>query len=252
MQHTNRRLAPLMTLAAALLAGCASNQTVPEGDSWEGLNRGIYAFNDGVDRILLKPLARGYRFVTPDPVERGISNVFSNLAYPRVIVSNALQGKGKDALSDTGRFLLNSTIGVAGIFDVATPMGLEAHNEDLGQALAVWGVPSGPYVVLPFLGPSTLRDGLSMIGDQGLHLRNYIEERSIRDKLLVLEIISTRASLLPIDKQIAQATDPYVFVREAYLQRRNYLIYDGDPPLEDDFEIDDDFDDDLDSFDDDL
>lgn len=247
-EHT-RRASALTGLAAALLAGCASNQAVPKDDPWEPVNRGIYAFNDGVDRVLLKPLARGYRFITPDIVERGVSNVFDNMRYPRVIVSNAMQGKGKDALSDVGRFVVNSTIGVAGIFDVATPLGLEAHNEDIGQALARWGVGSGPYVVLPFLGPSTLRDGIATAADQGLHVRNHLERSSVRDKLLPLEIISIRAGLLPLDAQIAESTDPYVFVREAYLQRRNYLIYDGEPPIEDDF---DEFDDDLDDFDADL
>lgn len=248
MPEHNRRRAALLAVAAALVTGCAANQTVPEDDAWEPLNRGIYAFNNGVDRVLLRPLAKGYRFVTPDVVERGVSNVFANLRYPRVIVSNLMQGKGKDALSDTGRFLVNSTIGVAGIFDVATPMGMEAHNEDIGQALAKWGVPSGPYIVIPLLGPSTLRDGLSVAADQALHVRNHLDSTSARDKLLPLEIIAIRASILPLDAQIAESTDPYVFVREAYLQRRNYLIYDGDPPVEDDLE----FEDDLDDFDADL
>ena len=249
MPEYTRRRAALLALAATLVTGCAANQTVPEDDPWEPLNRGIYAFNDGMDRILLKPLAKGYRFVTPDIVERGVSNVFDNLRYPRVIVSNLMQGKGKDALSDTGRFIVNSTIGVAGVFDVATPMGMEAHNEDIGQALAKWGVGSGPYIVLPFLGPTTLRDGISTAADQALHVRFHIDDTGTRDKLLVTEIITIRAGLLPLDAQIAESTDPYIFVREAYLQRRNYLIYDGDPPVEDDF---DEFEDDLDDFDADL
>lgn len=246
-----RRPAVLIALCAGLLGGCATSQTVPTEDSWEGLNRGIFAFNNGVDKIFLKPVARGYRFITPDPVERGVSNVFSNLSYPVVIVSNALQGKGKAALSDTGRFLVNSTIGVAGIFDVATPMGMPANNEDLGQTLAVWGVPSGPYIMIPFLGPSTLRDGVMIFGNQSLHGRNLIDNSSVRDKLALLEIVSGRASLLPLDSQLQESQDPYIFLREAYLQRRNFLIYDGNPPL-DDFELEEGFDDDLDDFDDDL
>ncbi|MEO0345822.1 MAG: VacJ family lipoprotein [Pseudomonadota bacterium] len=251
MFQTIRRPAALLALCAAFLGGCATSQTVPSEDSWEGLNRGIFAFNNGVDKIFLKPVARGYRFITPDPVERGVSNVFSNLSYPVVIVSNALQGKGKAALSDTGRFLVNSTIGVAGIFDVATPMGMPANNEDLGQTLAVWGVPSGPYIMIPFLGPSTLRDGVMIFGNQSLHGRNLIDNSSVRDKLALLEIVSGRASLLPLDSQLQESQDPYIFLREAYLQRRNFLIYDGDPPV-DDFELEDDFDEDLDDFDDDL
>ncbi|MEM1437733.1 MAG: VacJ family lipoprotein [Pseudomonadota bacterium] len=251
MFQTIRRPAVLIALCAGLLGGCATSQTVPTEDSWEGLNRGIYTFNNGVDKIFLKPVARGYRFITPDPVERGVSNVFSNLGYPVVILSNALQGKGKAALSDTGRFLVNSTIGVAGIFDVATPMGMPQHNEDLGQTLAVWGVPSGPYIMIPFLGPSTLRDGIMTIGNQTLHGRNLIDNSSVRDKLVILEVISGRASLLPLDAQWQASPDPYIFLREAYLQRRNFLIYDGDPPA-DDFELEEGFDDDLDDFDDDL
>lgn len=250
MHQKTRRPAVLLALCASLLSACATNQTVPEEDSWEGLNRGIYAFNNGLDIVLLKPLARGYRFITPDPVERGISRVFANMSYPVVIVSNALQGKGKDALSDTGRFLVNSTIGIGGIFDVATPMGMPAHNEDLGQVLATWGVPSGPYVVIPFLGPSTLRDSIATIGNQSLHGRRLISNTSIRDKGTILELVSIRASILPLDAQIQGSADPYIFVREAYLQRRNFLIYDGEPP-EEDLGFEDEFDD-LDDFDDDL
>ncbi|MEL7373642.1 MAG: MlaA family lipoprotein, partial [Pseudomonadota bacterium] len=138
-----------------------------------------------------------------------------------------------------------------GIFDVATPMGMPQHNEDLGQTLAVWGVPSGPYIMIPFLGPSTLRDGIMTIGNQTLHGRNLIDNSSVRDKLVVLEVISTRASLLPLDAQWQASQDPYIFLREAYLQRRNFLIYDGNPPA-DDFELEEGFDDDLDDFDDDL
>lgn len=245
----SRPLAIASILIAALVAGGCASQTVPTEDRWEGFNRGVYAFNSGVDKVFLRPVAKGYRFITPDPLERGFSNLFSNLAYPRVIVSNALQGKGKAALSDTGRFLLNSTIGIAGLFDVATPIGLEANNEDIGQALATWGVGSGPYVVLPFLGPSTLRDAVSLVGDQALHVRNHLDDSSIQDKALALEIISTRAGLLALDGQINQSADPYVFVREAYLQRRNYLIHDGEPPAQDDYGIDEGFDEDLDELD---
>ncbi|MEM7612021.1 MAG: VacJ family lipoprotein [Pseudomonadota bacterium] len=247
MQDTfcNRLLG--IVIALAILNGCASNPpTEPTKDPWEGFNRGVTSFNNGADKVLIKPLAKGYRFVTPDLVERGVSNVFSNLGYPAVAFNNLLQGKGKTALADTGRFLINSTIGVAGIFDVASTMGLEENNEGFGQTLATWGVPSGPYLVLPFLGPSTLRGAFGLPVDQALDMRNYLNNTGLEDKLLVLQIISIRAGLLPLDEQIEAANDPYIFVREAYLQRQNFLIYDGEPPEdEEEFEIEDDFDADL-------
>ncbi|MEL6868635.1 MAG: VacJ family lipoprotein [Pseudomonadota bacterium] len=240
-------------ILTAALSGCASNQTVPANDSWEGVNRAIYGFNNVADTIIVKPLAKGYRFVTPDPVEQGVSNVFSNLAYPTVAVNNLLQGKPGDAARDAARFVLNSTLGIAGIFDVAKRAGLEKNNEDFGQTLAVWGVPSGPYVMLPFLGPSTLRDAVSLPLDQALHVRNYIDESGTRDKLLVLQIISLRARLLAFDEQIQASNDPYIFIREAYLQNRNFSIYDGAPPeTVDEFDIDDDFDADLEDFESEL
>ncbi|MEO0364170.1 MAG: VacJ family lipoprotein [Pseudomonadota bacterium] len=252
-----RKLAPRSVIAAVLLfalSACATQgEKISKGDPWEPLNRSIYGFNDGLDRVLLKPLAKGYKFVTPDLVERGVSNVFANLATPITMVNNLLQGKPVDALSDAGRFVLNSTVGVAGIFDPATAAGLDKHSEDFGQTMAVWGVPSGPYVVLPFWGPSTLRGGVGLIPNQLLHGRNLIQDTGTRDKSFVLQIIQGRASLLALDSQIAASNDPYIFVREAYLQNRNFVIYDGQPPQpEDDFDLDDDFDDDLDSFDDDL
>lgn len=242
----------LILIAVALLtAGCATNgQKVSQGDPWEPYNRGMTTFNNGVDRVLLKPLAKGYRFITPDPLERGFSNMFSNLNTPVVLVNNLLQGKPGAALSDTGRFLVNSTIGIAGLFDPASHMGLEKHNEDFGQTLAVWGVASGPYLVLPFWGPTTLRGAVGTVPDQLLHGRNLIDESSIRDKLVVLQIIQTRASLLSLDEQIAASNDPYIFVREAILQRRNFLIYDGQPPEPvDEFELEEGFDEDLDELD---
>lgn len=242
----------LILIALALLSvGCAANgQKVSQGDPWEPYNRGMNKFNNGVDRVLLRPLAVGYRFVTPDPVERSFANLFSNLNTPVVLVNNLLQGKPGAALSDTGRFLINSTIGIAGLFDPATHMGLEKHNEDFGQTLAVWGVASGPYVILPFWGPTTLRGAIGTAPDQLLHGRNLTDGSSIRDKLLVMQIIQGRASLLSLDEQVAASNDPYIFVREAILQRRNFLIYDGQPPEPvDEFELEEGFDEDLDELD---
>lgn len=243
MAHLSRTRAVCLTLLATIIAGCAGTGTVPEDDRWEGFNRGMYAFNTTADNILLKPVAKGYRIITPDPVERGVSNIFANLRTPAIIVNQLLQGKGKDAASDTGRFLVNSTIGIVGIFDVATKFGLEEHNEDWGQTLAKWGVPSGPYLMLPFLGPSTLRDSFSTAADFALPVRRVVGDTGIEDKMLVLNIISARAAVLPLEEQLNAANDPYIFLREAYLQRRNFLIYDGNPPRdEEEFEIEDDFD----------
>lgn len=241
----------LVALAGLTLAGCASTgEKVSMGDPWEPYNRRVNSFNNGVDRVLLKPLAKGYKFITPDPVERGVSNVFSNLRTPISIVNNLLQGKPGSALSETGRLVVNSTIGLAGIFDPASAMGLDQKSEDFGQTMAVWGVPSGPYFVLPFWGPSTVRSAVGLLPNQLAHGRNFFET-GVRDKLLISEIITGRASLLALDSQIAASNDPYIFVREAYLQNRNFVIYDGNPPIEED-EFEDDFDEDLDSFDDDL
>ena len=238
----------IATLAlAATLAGCAgTGGTIPDSDPWEGYNRGMNGFNNVADRILLKPLAQGYRFIMPDIAERGVSNMFSNLGTPVDAVNNLLQGKPVSALSDVGRLVVNTTFGLGGLFDPASEMGLVNHNEDFGQTLAVWGVPAGPYVVLPFMGPTTVRDGFGMIPDQLLDGRNLIDDSGIEDKLIVTQIISGRASLLALDDQVAASNDPYIFVREAILQRRNFLIYDGNPPEdEEEFEIEDDFDADL-------
>ncbi|MEM7765658.1 MAG: VacJ family lipoprotein [Pseudomonadota bacterium] len=241
----------LLVMLSLGLTGCAT--TSENNDPWEGYNRGMTSFNNGADRVLLKPLARGYRAVTPDLMERGVSNFFSNLGEPVNILNNLLQGKPVAALSDTGRLLLNSTMGIGGLFDVASKSGMPRHNEDFGQTMAKWGVPSGPYFVLPFLGPSTVRDAFGAPADRAVNLIEHLDSASLEDKLTVLQIISIRASLLPLDAQINASNDPYLFVREAYLQRRNFLVYDGEPPIdEEDFEFDEDFDEDLDNFDDDL
>ncbi|MFK8051778.1 MAG: VacJ family lipoprotein [Woeseiaceae bacterium] len=243
----NKEFRGAMLLAAILTSGCATTGSTGTGeDTFEGYNRAMTSFNNGADRVLLKPLARGYRAVTPDVLERGVSNFFSNLGTTSDILNNLLQGKPLDALSDTGRLVVNSTIGIGGLFDVASKSGMPAHNEDFSQTLATWGVPSGPYVVLPFLGPSTVRGVVGLPVDRATSLIEHLDDSGTEDKLTILQIVSIRASLLSLDDQINAANDPYIFVREAYLQRRNYLVYDGEPPLEeDDFEIEDDFDDDL-------
>lgn len=204
------------------------------GDPLEGFNRAMYTFNDRVDIYVLKPVARGYRAALPRPIRRGISNFFGNLHDPVIALNNLLQGKFGSALSDTGRFLVNSTIGIYGLIDVASYMGLEKHREDFGQTLGRWGVEEGVYIVWPFLGPSTLRDTAGDYVDWQVYPPNNMEEGSTRDKLMLLEAVDKRAQLLDASDILEQAAgrDPYVFVREAYRNRRRNLIYDGNPPFE--------------------
>jgi len=207
-------------------------QRLKANDPYEGFNRAVYKFNMNSDKYVFKPIAKAYRAITPQPVSQGISNFFSNLHDPANMLYNFLQGKPKAGFSDLGRFLVNSTLGIAGLFDVATKMGLEKHNEDFGQTLAVWGVGDGPYLVLPFFGPSNLRDGASIPVDWYTYPPNHMEEHSTRDKLLVVELIDKRAQLLEAGDILDQAAgaDPYIFVREASRQRRISQIYDGNPP----------------------
>ena len=230
--------------AVLLLAGCSSqNVSNVEHDPWEGLNRGIYGVNDATDRVLIKPLARDYRAVVPNFARRGVSNFFDNLVTPRSSLNNFLQGKPGRGFSDIGRFVMNSTFGVGGLFDVATSAGLEATDEDFGQTLAVWGVGAGPYVVLPMLGPRTLRDTIAMPVDFLADPLYHYDETSVKDKLRVLQIVNLRARLLAADALLEESNDPYITLRESYLQNREYEIYDGDPPMDDDFydEFDDEF-----------
>lgn len=232
----------LLLLLAPAIVGCASMpvqegapppaNAVESGDPLEGFNRAIYSFNDGFDRYLLKPIAKGYRAITPSFARKGVSNFFSNLGDPANMVNNLLQGKLAAGASDLGRFAINSTIGIYGLFDVATHIGLDKHDEDFGQTLAVWGVGEGPYLVLPVLGPSNIRDGAGLVPDWYLNPTQYMEEQSTANKLLVGKIISRREQLLEASDILEQAAgdDPYVFVREAYRQRRRSLIFDGNPP----------------------
>ncbi len=232
-----------LLLVAILLGitGCASSDKLSapdaraESDPWEPMNRQVDAFNTGLDKITLKPLAKGYRAVTPNFARQGISNFFANLGTPAVALNSFLQGKGSDGFVDVARFLLNSTVGIGGLLDVGTELGLNEHDEDFGQTLAVWGVGDGPYVVLPFLGPNTLRDALAMPIDYLSRPLTYYENSSVRDKLRVLQLIDIRTRLLSAERFLEDSSDPYITLRESYLQNRNYKVYDGDPPLDDDF-----------------
>ncbi|MBW3566829.1 MAG: VacJ family lipoprotein [Proteobacteria bacterium] len=234
-------------LSLVLATACAS---LPEGtersehDPWERYNRAMYTFNDAVDQAVLRPTAKGYRAVTPDFLEHGISNFFSNLSYPVVIVNQFLQGDFGDGLRDTGRFAINTVLGIGGLFDPATGMGLEANNEDFGQTLGVWGVSDGPYLVLPFLGPSTVRDTAGSYIDSEINpMFEYFEEPD-RYYLLALRIVDLRAQLLDLDAQLQTTYDPYTFMRDAYLQRREYLVNDGKVEQQDYYDdIYDDFED---------
>tara|TARA_Y100000817_G_C16788066_1_gene513764 strand:- start:239 stop:967 length:729 start_codon:yes stop_codon:yes gene_type:complete len=207
-----------------------------DDDPLEPLNRAIFEFNEIVDDNVLEPIAKGYKYITPDPVEVGISNFFSNLGEIGTITNDLLQLKFAQAGKDTMRFLLNSTLGVFGVFDVATPMGLSKNKEDFGQTLGFWGVPDGPYLVLPFLGPSSVRDGPSMMLDYEISPVEQLhhEERQV---LQTLDIIDTRARLLRATKILdTAAKDKYIFIRESYLQKRESLVNDGN--VKEEFEID--------------
>ena len=245
-------LACLLTLGACASTG-GEVPTNPEADPWEGLNRSIYSFNTTVDRYTLKPIARGYRAVLPQFMRTGVTNFSNNLYTPASAVNNLLQGKPIRMMSDLTRFIMNSTIGLAGFVDVASMSGMEQYNEDFGQTLAVWGVPDGPFVMVPFLGPYTLRDAAAIPANFYLDTLRQVDSSSIRDKLWALRFIDLRYRLLLAEGLLADSKDPYVTLRESYLQNRRFVIYDGNPPLEDDFYDDfDDLDDldDLESFDD--
>lgn len=217
-------------LAASVLLGCAGMPGEP-ADTYEAENRAAFRFNKRLDQAILKPVADGYVKVTPAPVRRGVSNFFDNATYPDVILNSFLQGKGRQGFADSGRFLVNTTIGVLGIFDVATPMGLDKHNEDFGQTLGVWGSGEGEYIVFPFLGPSSERDAPGWLVSYYTNLMYYVAESSVAAPLSVLQAIDARARARGAFEYVDRAAlDPYTFIREAYRQRRTYLIYDGEPP----------------------
>jgi len=223
----------------ALLGGCASTNNNHK-DPLEPMNRAIYSFNDGVDKVLMKPVAEVYREVLPQFVRTSVSNFFANINDVLIALNNLLQGKLPDAASDVGRVVVNTTAGILGLFDVATEIGLEKHNEDFGQTLGRWGVGDGPYLVLPFFGPSNLRDGLGRLVDYRTDPITYVDPSRDRNQLWLARLVSTRAELLDTSKILETAAlDPYEFLRDAYLQRRRNLVYDGNPPPEkdDDTEI---------------
>lgn len=222
---------PVVLLAMALLSGCAS--TGNPRDPVEGFNRAMFAFNEGFDTVLMKPVATGYDVVAPAPVKTGVGNFFNNIGDLWISINNLLQGKPSAAASDLVRVVVNSTFGILGVIDVATPMGLEKHEEDFGQTLGTWGVGDGAYFVWPFIGPRTLRDTGGWLVDVYADPIIYIDHVPTRNSAFALRYVHRRYELLPADKVIEEAAlDKYSYVRDGYLQRRRSLIHDGSPPRE--------------------
>ncbi|MDD7805779.1 MAG: VacJ family lipoprotein [Endozoicomonas sp. (ex Botrylloides leachii)] len=215
----------------ALMANAALGKNLSTDDPWESTNRAIFKFNDSLDRHVLRPVAKGYDAVLPSPIKTGISNFFNNIGDIRNTLNATFQLKGVNALTSLTRFAINTTVGLFGLFDVASAMGVQSKYEDFGMTLAAWGVPSGPYVMMPFLGPSTVRGGFGRFPDAYLSPYYVINENTVRWTALGLRVVNTRANLLRADDLIIG--DRYSFIRDAYLQNRQYLIT-GKPP-EDDF-----------------
>lgn len=227
-----RALVLTLLLPLVLLGGCA---TTNPRDPFEPVNRAVYSFNDAMDTAIIRPLAEGYRAVLPSFVRTGISNFFANLNDVLIALNNLLQGKVVAAVSDVGRVLVNTTLGVGGLVDVASKMNLEKHNEDFGQTLGYWGVGDGPYLMLPFLGPSSLRDAFGRVVDGRGDPVGFLRDIPWRNSLLGVRTVNQRAELLDTSKILETAAlDAYEFLRDGYLQRRRNLIYDGSPPREKD------------------
>ncbi|MEX2517238.1 MAG: VacJ family lipoprotein [Gammaproteobacteria bacterium] len=236
MAHSTRGNYKLFIMLLSLLAlgGCATTQG-PGGDTNDPLepgNRFFYGVNETLDGAFVKPLAEFYVYATPEPVRESVNNLFGNLGYINVILNSFLQGKADDGWSDTARFLVNSTLGIGGLFDVATDMGLPSRQEDFGQTLAVWGSGEGAYMYLPIWGPTTVRDAPGIAVSTVTNPLFYLTGAALYP-VTALGIINTRANVLEATRLRDEAAlDAYVFTREAYLQRRNYLIFDGNPPAD--------------------
>jgi phospholipid-binding lipoprotein MlaA len=219
-----------MALAVAACSVVSACVTLPPNsprspqDPWERWNRGVYKVNVKLDNAIAKPVAKAYVKHMPHPIQTGVSNFFSNLDTPTVMINDALQGKFKAAGNDLGRFLLNSTIGIGGILDPASSAGLDHNHEDFGLTLGHWGVHPGPFLELPILGPSDIRDATGKVVDAYTNPRQYVHNNYVRYGLWLPDLINTRASLLPLDDTIDHAFDPYAFVRDAFLARRAYQI----------------------------
>ena len=221
-----------LLFASIALGGCASPSHNPK-DPFESFNRGMYRFNDTLDKAVVKPAAKGYNAVVPAPGKMMISNFFSNLNDITVAINDLLQFKVVQAVSDGGRILVNTTVGLFGLVDVASVVGLEKHNEDFGQTLGYWGFGNGPYLVIPFFGPSSIRDGVGLYADTRSDVLLSVDHVDTRNQLYATKLLDKRASLLDQEKVLDEAMiDQYSFIRDAYMQHRRSLIYDGNPPRE--------------------
>ncbi|MDE0723572.1 MAG: VacJ family lipoprotein [Alphaproteobacteria bacterium] len=220
-------------LALSVLGTVLSFSAHAGKDPLESINRPIFAFNHMLDTAIITPITKGYKFITPDFAERGINNFFHNLYTPTVIVNQVLQGKPKEALQSTSRFAFNSTIGIGGLFDVATAGNIPKYNEDFGQTLGHWGVGQGPYIVIPVFGPSTLRDGAGRLADRMTHPISYVQDNDDHHRLFIGSIINARAQVMGMETFVTG--EKYEFMRDAYLQRREYLVNDAMVGSEDPF-----------------
>jgi phospholipid-binding lipoprotein MlaA len=232
--------------AVSLLAACATlppNAGSDPRDPLEKINRNVFEFNRGFDDVVLKPLAEAWEFLLPVGVRQCLGNAFFNLRGPSTMINNLLQGKPESASEDMGRFLLNSSFGLAGCFDLASMVGIELNREDFGQTLGVWGLPPGAFLMVPIFGPSSVRDAVGIYGvEPFLDLNFYIRNATFEYSVLGLRVVNERSELLQTGRLIDDAAlDRYTFVRDGYLQRRRYLVHDGNPPRlpDDDLEPDD-------------
>lgn len=222
-----------LALLLLMLGGCATGPNADPRDPLEPFNRGMYQLNDTVDRAVVKPVATVYRDVLPRPARNGVTNFFANLQDAWSFVNNALQLKGEAAGNSLFRFGVNTFLGLGGVLDIASEMQIERHTEDFGQTLGYWGMGAGPYVILPLLGPSTLRDTLASPVDAYGNFVAGVDHAATRDALTVVNLLNRRSRLLEASNILDQvALDPYTFTRDAFLQRRQNAVYDGDPPDE--------------------
>jgi len=235
----HRRLTIAIAISMLLVSACSSIPAAPKDqrspkDPWEPMNRQIHGFNEGLDKVTLKPVAKAYEAVIPKILRTGVGNFSSNLRAPLNIIASLLQGKGKKSLSESGRLLANSTFGLLGFLDVATDMGLEKQNEDFGQVFATWGIPDGPFVSIPVFGPRTVRDAVAIPFNFLADPLFWVDNASVRDKIYFTRLVDVRQRLFSAETLIEDSQDKYISIREAYLQNRLFLIYDGDPPQKDD------------------